>query len=113
MIPPPSSVFFAFLFFKIKNPISRPQTEGESVTVYRSVQLQLLWSKGCTLLRCTANFNFFFIFSQPVENIIYGQALRLLILANLINQSLYFVRPPNCHLWAKLDWGGVATVFDA
>ena len=78
------------------------------------LQLQPLSSNGCII--CTVvslNFNFFFIFSQPVENIIYGQALRLLILANLINQSLYFVRPPNCHLWAKLDWGGVATVFDA
>ena len=77
------------------------------------LQLQLLSSKGCNACNVVHHFQFFFIFSQPVENIIYGQALRLLILANLINQSLYFVRPPNCHLWAKLDWGGVATVFDA
>ena len=71
---PPSSVFFAFLFFKTEKIFSRRAIAPKKCyNVTEVLQLQPLSSKGCNVCNAvTVNFNFFFILSQPVENIIYG-----------------------------------------
>ena len=64
MIPPPSSVFFAFLFFKIKKSNLATTTEPEKCyNVTEVLQLQPLSSKGCNVCNVvTAEFQFFFYF---------------------------------------------------